>query len=475
MTDTGGFMHSNTTPEVLELSAELMRAGADKEQITEEIFGNKRVAATRLLGPDHRRDAVRARRPLLLLATSTTRCSRETGADGEDTEDMVNVLRGQEGVEVAALFKAYDGEIRVSLRSSGRVNVQAAAGAFGRRRPLPRFGLDVARCAATRHSPPSMRRSRPKALSDALRHAPTHASGFVNVFKPAGQTSAQVVARVRRIYGVYGARPADRRRPSRHARSASRRRVAGRDRQSDAADSAARRSTQGLRRDRSCSGARRRRKTRSARRLRTGDLPAHWERKLEDALPQFIGKIAQVPPMFSAVHHEGKRLYDLAREGKTVERKARNVTIYGLTLLGTEAPNKARIARRVQRRHVRAHALRRSRRGDRRARAHGRARARGVGSVRPLRIAHARGDRRRSARRGDRRPNTSFRFRRSCSICAGRRIFAPAASCRCPKARRPRTSSCATIRARSSASAKRMARCSRRARCSSKCLNGGCP
>ena len=50
-----------------------------------------------------------------------------TGADGEDTEDMVNVLRGQEGVEVAALFKAYDGEIRVSLRSNGRVNVQAAA------------------------------------------------------------------------------------------------------------------------------------------------------------------------------------------------------------------------------------------------------------------------------------------------------------------------------------------------------------
>ena len=50
MTDTGGFMHSNTTPEVLELSAELMRAGADKEAITEEIFANKRVAATRLLG-----------------------------------------------------------------------------------------------------------------------------------------------------------------------------------------------------------------------------------------------------------------------------------------------------------------------------------------------------------------------------------------------------------------------------------------
>ena len=38
----------------------------------------------------------------------------QTGADGEDTEETVNLLRG-EGVEVAALFKAYEGEVRVSL------------------------------------------------------------------------------------------------------------------------------------------------------------------------------------------------------------------------------------------------------------------------------------------------------------------------------------------------------------------------
>jgi tRNA pseudouridine55 synthase len=37
--------------------------------------------------------------------------------------------------------------------------------------------------------------------------------------------------------------------------------------------------------------------------------------------------------MFSAVHHEGKRLYELAREGKTVERKPRRVTIYSIKLL----------------------------------------------------------------------------------------------------------------------------------------------
>jgi phosphoesterase RecJ-like protein len=130
MTDTGAFMHSNTTPEVLEVSAELMRLGADKERITREIFANKRVAATKLLG-------------CIIGAMGFAHGGRycysyvddamlaQTGADGEDTEDTVNVLLGQEGVDVAALFKAIEGEIRVSLRSSGRLNVQAVARFLG--------------------------------------------------------------------------------------------------------------------------------------------------------------------------------------------------------------------------------------------------------------------------------------------------------------------------------------------------------
>jgi len=55
----------------------------------------------------------------------------ECHADGEDTEEIVGHLRSIEGVDVAALFKAYDGEIRVSLRSNGRINVQAAAARLG--------------------------------------------------------------------------------------------------------------------------------------------------------------------------------------------------------------------------------------------------------------------------------------------------------------------------------------------------------
>ncbi len=49
-------------------------------------------------------------------------------------------------------------------------------------------------------------------------------------------------------------------------------------------------------------------------------------------LPQFEGTISQVPPMVSALHHQGKRLYELAREGITVERAARTVQIDRIAL-----------------------------------------------------------------------------------------------------------------------------------------------
>jgi tRNA pseudouridine55 synthase len=53
-------------------------------------------------------------------------------------------------------------------------------------------------------------------------------------------------------------------------------------------------------------------------------------------LPQFRGSISQVPSMFSALKHQGQPLYKLARAGKTVEVKPRQVTIHNLALLSFE-------------------------------------------------------------------------------------------------------------------------------------------
>lgn len=54
---------------------------------------------------------------------------------------------------------------------------------------------------------------------------------------------------------------------------------------------------------------------------------------LEQSLAAFRGPIEQVPPMYSALKHQGKRLYELARQGEQVERAARPVTIHALQLL----------------------------------------------------------------------------------------------------------------------------------------------
>ena len=55
--------------------------------------------------------------------------------------------------------------------------------------------------------------------------------------------------------------------------------------------------------------------------------------ELEAVLPWFTGEISQIPPMFSAIKINGQKLYDLARQGKEVERKARAVTIFALEVV----------------------------------------------------------------------------------------------------------------------------------------------
>ncbi len=54
---------------------------------------------------------------------------------------------------------------------------------------------------------------------------------------------------------------------------------------------------------------------------------------VENALLSFKGETNQIPPMFSALHHKGKRLYELARQGKEVERLPRQIKIFEIELL----------------------------------------------------------------------------------------------------------------------------------------------
>ncbi len=64
-----------------------------------------------------------------------------------------------------------------------------------------------------------------------------------------------------------------------------------------------------------------------------GDASGITLNMLEDACAKFVGDIEQIPPMYSAVKINGKKLYELAREGQEVERKSRNVSIYSVDIV----------------------------------------------------------------------------------------------------------------------------------------------
>lgn len=55
--------------------------------------------------------------------------------------------------------------------------------------------------------------------------------------------------------------------------------------------------------------------------------------EFSEAVKTFIGGIEQIPPMYSAVHVGGERLYKLARRGETVERKPRKITVFDISVL----------------------------------------------------------------------------------------------------------------------------------------------
>ncbi|MGD2101079.1 MAG: tRNA pseudouridine(55) synthase TruB [Acidimicrobiia bacterium] len=60
--------------------------------------------------------------------------------------------------------------------------------------------------------------------------------------------------------------------------------------------------------------------------------------EINAVVPRFVGTISQVPPMVSALKKEGRRLYELAREGKVVDREARQVEVHSLEILSVGPP-----------------------------------------------------------------------------------------------------------------------------------------
>ena len=157
--------------------------------------------------------------------------------------------------------------------------------------------------------------------------------GFVNLFKPAGPTSTQFGARLRRIYDDSGVRLAIGHLGTLDPQAAGVLPIALgkatrllpliRDRRKAYV------CTLVLGRATTTGDA-------SGETLVERDVPGDLDARLGEAIPHFVGTIAQIPPMFSALKRDGQRLYHLARAGTNVERPPRNVTLYALRLLGRD-------------------------------------------------------------------------------------------------------------------------------------------
>jgi len=70
--------------------------------------------------------------------------------------------------------------------------------------------------------------------------------------------------------------------------------------------------------------------------LEKRQVPSDYHDKFAKVINDFVGEIQQIPPMVSAVHYKGKRLYELARKGLEVERKPRKIKIYSINIVNSD-------------------------------------------------------------------------------------------------------------------------------------------
>lgn len=129
--DTGGFRFENTREETFLVAAELVRLGARPAVVGERLMENHPPARFELL----RR--VLERREILsggrgVLSYLTLKDFEETGSRPAEADDLATFLRSMRGVEISAMVKELrPGEIGVSLRSRGRINVAELAALEG--------------------------------------------------------------------------------------------------------------------------------------------------------------------------------------------------------------------------------------------------------------------------------------------------------------------------------------------------------
>nr|WP_321514529.1 bifunctional oligoribonuclease/PAP phosphatase NrnA [uncultured Pseudodesulfovibrio sp.] len=130
-TDTGFFTYGSTTPESLELAADMLRNGLDIARMNMDI--TKQWSENRMKLWTEAMNSVELTDDKLVATTVITKdMFAQTGTTSADTENIINFLRRLKSVRVAAVFREEDVDTyKFSLRSHGDDNVQEVAAQFG--------------------------------------------------------------------------------------------------------------------------------------------------------------------------------------------------------------------------------------------------------------------------------------------------------------------------------------------------------
>ncbi len=126
VTDTGRFQYSNTTAGSFVTAAELIGYGVDPAKIFRHVYENTTFERFKLSGVAFSKTVFDETTGLIYTAISKEDFVK-TGTSVEDTENLIDSLRAVKGVRVAAVFKETDSGWRVSLRSTGNIDVGALA------------------------------------------------------------------------------------------------------------------------------------------------------------------------------------------------------------------------------------------------------------------------------------------------------------------------------------------------------------
>lgn len=131
LTDTGSFRFTNATPGSHRVAAELIAQGVDPEEMHARVYGAAPLSRYRLLRQALETLELDEEAGIAWMIVPAD-AYRELGATPDDLEGMVDVPRGIQGAHVGLLFRqTATGEVKVSFRSNGPVNVNELAKRFG--------------------------------------------------------------------------------------------------------------------------------------------------------------------------------------------------------------------------------------------------------------------------------------------------------------------------------------------------------